>query len=97
MYRCQVCAAVSKPKQALRRHVIYRARADGRGDEVAREVPICEACEHELRTGISLAELCRCFAKPVYLPAPLPEPLPPSPAPYVPPKQERVSRFARPD
>lgn len=67
MYRCEVCQAVSQPRQKLLRHIIHRfvpnpfvPRDNGAmplRSEIAREYAVCEACLGELRGGVPLAQV----------------------------------------
>ena len=56
MYRCQICLDVSKPGQAMVRHVEYRDRPatpwnPKSGLEVACETPVCQSCFLALQSG----------------------------------------------
>lgn len=65
MYRCDVCTAVSKPKQDRLVHVVHRKVARPALDsedprtEVDREIPVCQECKLLLDHGLPLASLLR--------------------------------------
>ena len=48
MYRCEICANVSQPRQPMLRHVVERQRPQG--TEIARELAVCIRCHAELKT-----------------------------------------------
>lgn len=50
MYRCEVCTAVSMPRQPLIRHTFYRRGLDGR-QEISREIRLCPGCKARLNAG----------------------------------------------
>lgn len=72
MYRCRGCNRVSKPKQRLLVHRVYRnvpvmqnvlgRIIQGQRTEIAREVSVCPECQQDLEGGASLRHLQRLHA-----------------------------------
>lgn len=52
MYRCDICNQTSKAGSPKLKHVIKRP--DG---NIAKEVPACSDCNHQLGRGLTLAQL----------------------------------------
>ena len=51
MYRCEVCARVSEPRQTMLKHTITRERPASKGTETAHELAICQGCRRALVEG----------------------------------------------
>jgi hypothetical protein len=79
MYRCQLCDNVSQPGQPLLRYVVQRDKMEKVYDpvtkqlenrirkEIAREIPVCINCYHQILNGIMPITT---FRKPTPLPVP---------------------------
>ena len=62
MYVCQICGAISKPRQPRLTYAIYRQTVGPTGGarrDVSRELAVCQLCKAELDAGGSLDEVAR--------------------------------------
>lgn len=65
MYKCKICASVSRPRETLKKHVVYR-----QDRSIEREVPVCGGCLHFLKVGVPFEILLRQGGKPLRVVSP---------------------------
>lgn len=64
-FKCYLCHQSSRPRQVIKKHVIYRDKNSWRGTrkEIAREVPICDTCDQAMKDGVSFERLEQFFTR----------------------------------